>query len=92
MHQLLFWCSLVALNSANLTDIKSSWHQQELNPVVGRGSFGAGQLSFKLAVVGGSTAIQAFRHRKHHEHDTALTVGNFTGAGILTAASIHNIH
>lgn len=84
--------SVVALLSANIFDVASSWKMQEENPVLGRGvQFGVGSMAIKSALVGTTFVLEyvALRHRPDYRKRLAWI--NFGASGALSAVAAHNM-
>lgn len=80
--------SQITVISAASADAASSWGQYEMNPVLGRGQFGARQLAIKGGVsVGGIYAWNRLGAR----HPKVVTVVNFGMTALLGWAAAHNI-
>ena len=77
--------SVGAVVGANIIDGHSSWNRYELNPVLGRGQFGARQIGIKLAIVGGWQVAQWLIVRRWPETRRAATIVNY-GAAVGTGA------
>jgi len=60
--------SVAAMGASQALDIHSSMGGYELSPVLGRGRFGARQISIKAAIVGGGLLVQWVVLRRYPEH------------------------
>lgn len=85
-----FKASLGALTAATVADTMSSYGKYELNPVLGRGTFGAKQTAIKFSITGGLVLVEYLVHRKTDKFDKAFTVINFAGTGVLAAVAVRN--
>ena len=86
--QPLYRASQIAVGVASATDIASSWGRQELNPVLGQGTFGYRQTGIKLGILGASMVTAdrlTFKRRRR-----LLTVVNFAVAGVMTGVAVRN--
>ena len=86
--QPLYRASQIAVGVASATDIASSWGRQELNPVLGQGTFGYRQTGIKLGILGASMATADRLTLKRRRR--LLTVVNFAVAGVLTGVAVRN--
>ena len=86
--QPLYRASQIAVGVASATDIASSWGRQELNPVLGQGTFGYRQTGIKLGILGASMATADRLTLKRRRR--LLTVVNFAVAGVLTRVAVRN--
>lgn len=71
-------------------DAQSSWGGYEMNPIVGRGQFGARQAATSLSITAGVIALEYLVLRKHPQHKRLLTWTNFAIAGVRTGTAIRN--
>ena len=86
--QPLYRASQIAVGVASATDIASSWGRQELNPVLGRGTFGAKQTTIKVGLLASTMYTSdrlTFKRRRR-----LLTVVNFAVAGVMTGVAVRN--
>jgi hypothetical protein len=89
---LFFRVSQAALAAGNGADVVSSVGRQEINPVLGRGQFGGGQIAIKAAIVGGIMLGQEIVARKMPALRPVLTVSNFGMAGYLGWRANENLN
>lgn len=84
--------SLLALAAAHSTDVATSWNKREMNPMLSpsSGAFGMQTLAIKLAITGGSIALQAILLRRHPELAKMFARINFVETGVIGATAIHN--
>jgi hypothetical protein len=86
-----FKWSVAILVSANVLDVASSIGPGvEANPILGRGQFGARQISIKSAVIGGVVLVEALMVRKWPQSAKAFKWVNFVDAGVTTGVAAHN--
>lgn len=85
-HWLLF--SQITLAGAATADAASSWGLHETNPIIGTGTFGARQLSIKMAFTGASLYSGQVMSRRHRR---TVIIANFVATGLLTWATAHNM-
>lgn len=71
-------------------DIHSSWSNQEINPIVGRGTFGARQAAVSAGIIGGALAAEIVTLRKFPKMKKTFTIVNFAIAGTHGAAAVKN--
>lgn len=82
--------SIGVLAGSNIADAASSRGLYELNPVLGRGHFGARQLAIKSALVGGSIAFQRWSIARHPGRRRAFTILNFASSAGFAAIATRN--
>lgn len=82
--------SVVAMGASQALDIHSSLGGYELNPVLGRGRFGARQIGIKAAIVGGWQVAQWLVVRRWPETRRAATFVNYTAAAGTGAVAVGN--
>jgi hypothetical protein len=80
--------SQAALLAGVAADSASSWHQPEVNPILGA-RFDGRSLAIKGAVLGGLLTIENFAGRHRGAVKTA-TIVNFTVAGVLSGVAVRN--
>ena len=85
-----FAISLAALAGSQAFDIASSRGDYEENPILGRGSFGARQISIKMGIVSAVAGAELLFTRHRPESRCAFIWVNLAGAGVTTGAAIHN--
>ena len=86
--QPLYRASQIAAGVASATDIASSWGRRELNPVLGRGTFGVRQTGIKVGLLTSTMYTSdrlTFKRRRR-----LLTVVNFAVAGVMTGVAVRN--
>jgi hypothetical protein len=83
LKRILFRVSQAALAAGNGADALSSVGRQEINPVLGRGQFGGGQIAIKAAIVGGIMIGQEIVARRLPAVSPAFAASNFAMAGYL---------
>jgi len=85
------WRTSAATVAASFAvDAASSRGRYELNPVVGRGPFGARQVAVGAAITGGALAAQWLVLRRHPEMRRAFVVSNAAAAGAHGVAAWRN--
>lgn len=77
----------ITFAAASVLDITSSWGKEELNPVLGRGTFGPRQAVTKAALAGGILYIST-RTGAHHPRLTKWAL--YVGAGITLGIATRN--
>lgn len=82
--------SVGAVAGSQALDIHSSMGRYELNPVLGRGHFGARQIGIKLAIVGGWQVAQWIIVRRWPETRRAATYVNYGTAMGTGAVAVGN--
>ena len=82
--------SIAAISAASAADAASSLGMYEINPVLGRGSFGPRQMAVKGAALTGTLAAQTWLLRKHPRYAGTFAVINYISAGAFTGAAVHN--
>jgi hypothetical protein len=85
----LAW-SGVSLEASAAVDAMSSRGLYELNPVLGRGQFGAKQSAKLIGVTGAVALLEIPLARRFPRLRKYLELGNYVGAGLHGAAAIHN--
>ncbi len=90
-QRILFRVSQAALAAGNGADAFTSMGRQEINPVLGRGQFGGGQIAIKTAIVGGIMLGQEIVARKLPAVSPAFAVSNFGMAGYLGWRATQNL-
>lgn len=90
----LWKASLTTLAAANLIDVRSSWNQRELNPVLAgpNGRFGRDGIIVKLGLQGGLFGIEYLITRGHPTRKVyrTLTFINFGAAAATGAVAARN--
>jgi hypothetical protein len=89
-HKRLYRWSVVALTAASAADVASSWGKQELNPVLGRGTFGARQTGIKISISAGMLTAQWWAMLRHPELRHGFARSNFIAAGALGGVAVGN--
>lgn len=86
--------SAVVLAGALAADSASSWNRYEANPLLrsADGRFQGGNLALKAGIAGGGLLAQWLILRKRPEAARAASTVNFSAAGLLGGAAIHNLH
>jgi len=79
--------SVAALVAASTADGAASWGRQELNPILGRGRFGARQAGIKTGITGGALLVQWLACRRHPGRRSWFTWVNVGTAGAMGAAA-----
>lgn len=87
-HSLAY--SQLAFASAATADVLSSFGGNEVNPVVGRGPFGARQAAVSLGITGVWLLAQRPIVKHWPETRKVLEWFNFGGAALHTGVAIHN--
>jgi len=78
--------SAAFLSAASVADSVSSWHQPEVNPILGS-RFEVKSVLIKSVIVGGALGVEWILVRRHPETRRAFTVTNWiAGAGTLGIA------
>lgn len=90
-HPYPAWAASVAfLAVAETADIASSRGSYELNPVLGRGPFGARQASIKAGIVGGVILAEWLILRRHPDSSRAFKWANYIAGGVTVGVAIRN--
>jgi hypothetical protein len=79
--------SVATLAAANVADVATSWGGYELNPVLGRGPFGARQTVIKSGIAAG-VVVAEWRWMRRHRR--AAAIANFVASGILAGVAARN--
>jgi hypothetical protein len=79
-----------AVISGNAADARSSWGRYELNPVLGRGTFGARQAAIKGISLAAILASQEAIARRTPAKAKYFALGNLAGAAVLGGAAWRN--
>lgn len=82
--------SVLALASATALDLHSSRDLYELNPVLGRGSFGARQATIKVSLAAGLIGAEYLVIRRWPSTERAWRWVNWFAAGTTTAVAVRN--
>lgn len=82
--------SQVFVASSAVADVQSSWGRYELNPVLGRGQFGARQAAISAGITGGLLLLERPLVRHHPSLRKPLTVVNFVVSGIRFGVAAQN--
>lgn len=82
--------SVVGLSAATALDIGSSWGREELNPILGRGTFGPRQAGVKLGIVGGSVLTEWLWLQHHPQHARIIATVNVGATGLTVGVAIRN--
>lgn len=85
-----FWPAVGVAAAGQLADAASSRGRFELNPVLGRGSFGARQMTMKAAIFAGSTAGAWIVSRRDQRACRVATIAIVGAAGVTFGVSIRN--
>lgn len=86
-----FKLSLASLLAANALDAVSSRGGYELNPILGRGNFGAHQEAIKGAFVGALVVGELLVVRRWPRSARAFMWCNFAGAGVTASMAARNL-
>lgn len=86
----LWKTSVFALGASSALDTLSSWGGQELNPVLGRGSFGWRQTGIKSGIIGGVVLTEWLWLRKHPESQKVFVNLNVGASALIVGVAIHN--
>lgn len=86
-----FRISLASLLAANALDAVSSRGGYELNPILGRGNFGAHQEAIKGAFVGALVVGELLVVRRWPRSARAFMWCNFAGAGVTASMAARNL-
>ena len=82
--------SLAVVTSAAVADTATSWNRNELNPLLGRSRFGAGQASIKFSMLSAAAVFELFWARRHGRSAALFTGINFASAGVIGATAYRN--
>jgi len=82
--------SVAALSGANVLDIASSRGGYELNPILGRGSFGTRQIAAKSVLIAAPVLVEWLVLRHHPDKAKWFVWANFIGAGSTMVGPVHN--
>ena len=85
-----FLYSAAFLASSQLTDALSSRNRDELNPILGRSSFGARQETIKASALGAVLLAEWLIVRHHPEWRRGFTWANYLSGGVTFAVAAHN--
>lgn len=85
-----FWPSVVIGSAAQAVDIVSSRGRYELNPVLGRGTFGTRQAAMKASVYVGINALVWRAVRRDGKACRVASYVNYGAAGLTFGVSIRN--
>jgi hypothetical protein len=88
-HKLYRW-SIAALIAGSTADAASTWGQNEINPVLGSGRFGMGQVAVKGGIVAGALLIQGFMLKRQPQTEHIFDVGNFAMGAAFGAVAVRN--
>ncbi len=80
--------SVAVLIGGNTLDAVSSWDKYELNPILGRGRFGARQALTKGAMVGMLIGMEQTKVFKRHRKVCAVM--NFVMGGVSLSLAVRN--
>jgi hypothetical protein len=84
-----WWISVAFVAGSSAADIRTSWGRYELNPILGRGQFGARQAGIKIGLTTGLTLWQYWRIHKG-KPEKPMVFGNAIAAGVTAAVAAHN--
>lgn len=82
--------SVIAFAAATSADLHSSRDLYELNPVLGRGSFGARQATVKVSLAAGLIGAEYLVIRRWPRTERAWRWVNWIAAGTTTAVAVRN--
>jgi hypothetical protein len=75
---------------SNAADAASSWGGNELNPILGNGTFGKKQAIIKGSVTGALLVAESVWVRKHPKDRKAVVVFNWVTASVFTGMAVRN--
>ena len=81
---------LATLAASTAMDCMSSRGAIEMNPVLGRGQFGARQIGIKIGLVSGIAIGQWLIVRHHPKQAKALAISDFAISGVTMGVARHN--
>src|SRR5579864_8863055 len=91
-HRRRIWkWSIAVLAAANAGDAMSSMGRYELNPVLGRGTFGIRATGIKISIPAATIGVEYLILRRHPEAMRKAGWLNFGMAGVTTGVSVHNL-
>ena len=79
-----------ALIAGRAADVRSSWGRQELNPVLGRGTYGPRQAAIELGATAAALAVEEIAARRHPEARARFAAANIGTAAVLGAVAARN--
>lgn len=82
--------SLAWVAGANALDIASSRGRMELNPILGRGPFGARQVGIKVGITGAIFFAEWWNVRKHPERRRTWERVNWIAGSAITGLAVRN--
>jgi hypothetical protein len=78
------------LAASEIVDVASSRGGNEMNPILGRGTFGAQQEATKSLLVGGIILAEWLILRHYPTHHRAAAIVNFAAGGVTTGVAVRN--
>ena len=85
-----WWGSVGMLAAATAADIYSSRGGYELNPILGRGQFGARQAGIKIGAVVGLATVQRLVLRRHPRAERSFVVANVASGAATGLVAYRN--
>lgn len=82
--------SVVTVATSAVVDTQSSWDRYELNPALGRGTFGVRQAGVEVGVTAGMVLIERLILRRHPKYTRTMVWTNYVVASAHTGAAISN--
>lgn len=88
---LVFNASRTTVIASAVADCASSWHAYEMNPLLGKGTFGMRQASISMGITVAAMWVEGPVVKRWPAARKPLMIANYVMAGVRLGAVVHNV-